>query len=201
LTEIDRLLQNPDLSVNESELLKNLRSAVKTYASAAEERAEAALNAKIKSILHSAYGIREISRRQKRAQNIVDLMEKQIRQAEAEMNKPSTSQEDKKEYQKIIDRNIKTLNEQEELASNCEVALKSQFSYYRELMDDATLKEDRKALEEQIARVGGDIQGQDLYHNDMRKCFGIISNHFKLALNRKSKDIKRSDIEVTGKEE
>lgn len=196
LTEIDRLLKNPDLTEQEKKILPHLRPAVKTYSTAAEDRAEAALNAQIKSMLNSAYGIREISRRRNTTQNRLDILEAQMKQAEGIL-KQLTSPADKKAYQEIYDTSKKTWDEMRKLMPAFEEALKNQFSYYLQLINEAALKADRKSLEEQVEVVGRDIKGKDIYHDTMRKCFDIISRHLKLALARKSNDIKRSDIEIT----
>ena len=197
LTEIERLLKLPELTEREKEILERLLPAVKIYSSAAEERAEAALNAQIKSMLNSAYGIREISLRRNVTKNRIDILEAQMSQAEAAI-KQVTSAADKKEFQKILADFTKTRDELKKLLPAFEEALKNQFGYYKQLMDEAALKADRKVLAEQLERVGRDIKGQDIYHEGMRKCFGFVSNHLKLALQNRSKDIKRSDLEMTG---
>jgi hypothetical protein len=197
LAEIERLLKLPELTEREKGILERLLPAVKIYSSAAEERAEAALNAQIKSMLNSAYGIREISLRRNVTQNRIDILEAQMSQVEAAL-KQVASPADKKEYQKMLDDFKKTREGLKKLLPVFEEALKNQFAYYKQLMDDAAMKADRRALAEQLDLVGRDIKCQDIYHEGLRKCFGFMGNHLKLALNNRSKDIKRSDLEMAG---
>ena len=195
LTEINKLLKSPETTAEQKRILEDLAPLVKNYNSAVEENAAAALNARVKGLVYAAYGLRGTSLRRNVAHNNLLRLDAEVKKAEAMLKEP-LGPADKKEVQKMVDRFKAQREDFKKDGPDFENALSYQFGFYKRQMEEIALKTNSQALWEQVEKVGEDFKGQTGYHEEMRKCFGFVERHIKLALGGKSGEIKRSDIEI-----
>jgi formylglycine-generating enzyme required for sulfatase activity len=174
---------------SERAAFESLKTDLENFGQAAQREKAASVRAHCKSLIHTAYSIRNTDRRKSGAELDVRNATEDIKTATEEL-RTARGQE-----RAVLNRQLEQLKKVIASINNdisvLDEAINNQFGYYKIMLEDAT-EFDLEILKDQMQFVWKDIKGNDIYSQEMRKCFKTVYNHLGYALNG---EYERIDVE------
>jgi hypothetical protein len=190
---VEKLRRLIDASSDEQEkaTLESLLNDFKDFSVVVEREKEAAIRAQCQSLLHAAYSIRNTGRRRLFSEMNLRHVREDMEKVKRELRSvPANQRERLNEVMSML--KPREIRNQEEVA-NFDRAIRNQFNYYKSLIEDTT-EVDGKVLDEQLKFVFADIKGDDVFSQEMRKCFDTVYGHLELAFQGLPDQIKVEDV-------